>query len=612
VPGSIPPVPQQVLEDLPEAIYGVNPELQVTFVNAAGLRFFRREAQEVLGQSVLNLLSPHELEEFLPTLSLAFATPTPTELESFAEQNKLWLRLYFYPHAEGLLIRVQLRDRLTSALATERDALTGTLLRSPFLDALVHAARPAAVAVLDLNSLKAINELHGHVGGDRHLRSFIRALQAQLPPDTLLCRWGGDEFVVVAPGDQVDSLAQALTQLQTQLHPLMVQTLNTPEIAAFEFGMALLETRQMPFEQAFSVADERLHTAKQLQRNTVRDAQVALEVGEFSRYLETLASPTEVVNGSLQRLRELLDFDVAFYTPVDTDVMVDRTLIAKPGVILGNLPLVAPFNGVTPQGGLAAVIRQQQQTVFATDYPALPNALPHLVQVGIKSVILTPVWSQGQMVGILNLATLYRWRAITPQVRQLLEVAALRLGHALELQRVVAELRATLEAGMLALGTALEARDLETDGHTQRVANLATDLGQQGAYLHDLGKLMLPDAILLKPGRLTAQEREVMETHVVKGAHLASRLPGLHLAVLQIIELHHERWDGTGYPGGLVGEQIPLLARLFAVCDVFDALVSERPYKAAWSQEAALAEIEAQRGRQFCPQVVDGFLTLMR
>jgi HD-GYP domain-containing protein (c-di-GMP phosphodiesterase class II) len=117
---------------------------------------------------------------------------------------------------------------------------------------------------------------------------------------------------------------------------------------------------------------------------------------------------------------------------------------------------------------------------------------------------------------------------------------------------------------------------------------------------------------LLKPGRLTAQEREVMETHVVKGAHLASRLPGLHLAVLQIIELHHERWDGTGYPGGLVGEQIPLLARLFAVCDVFDALVSERPYKAAWSQEAALAEIEAQRGRQFCPQVVDGFLTLMR
>jgi HD-GYP domain-containing protein (c-di-GMP phosphodiesterase class II) len=124
--------------------------------------------------------------------------------------------------------------------------------------------------------------------------------------------------------------------------------------------------------------------------------------------------------------------------------------------------------------------------------------------------------------------------------------------------------------------------------------------------------LMIPDAILLKPGRLTPDERQVMETHAVKGAELAARLPGLPVAVLEMIEFHHERWDGSGYPTGLAGEQIPVLARIFAVCDVFDALVSERPYKVAWSQEAALAEIEAQRGRQFCPEAVDSFLALLR
>ncbi|UQN08982.1 HD domain-containing phosphohydrolase [Deinococcus sp. QL22] len=625
MPGSAPSIPQQVLEDFSEAIYGLNRQLQVTFANAAALRFLRREARDVLGMSLFDLLSAPQLDEFLPPLRLAMATTAPTELEASAHQNKLWIRLCFYPHPEGVLIRVQQHDRLLPSRANQQDALTGALLRSPFLEALAHLSRPAAVAVVDLNHLKAINELHGHVGGDRHLRAFVQALRAHLPPGSLLCRWGGDEFVLVTPGETTDPLALGLAQLKQDLQPVMLQMLNNSEMAAFEFGLARLETRQTPFEQAFAVADEQLHTAKHRQRNPRQDAQVALEIGEFSRYLETLGPPTDVLEGSLHRLMNLLDFDLASYIPLHDGEVVGLTVMSKPGMDLSSLRSVAPVTGTLPQGGLSDAIAQQRQTVFATDYPTTVNPIPELVQAGIKSVVLTPVWHQGQMVGILNLVTLHRWRAITPQVQQLLELAALRLGHALELQRVVTQLRATLEAGMLALGTALEARDLETHGHTQRVATWATRLGQatglseedlhhlrQGSYLHDLGKLMIPDAILLKPGHLTPKERQVMETHVVKGTELAARLPGLPLAVLELIASHHERWDGTGYPTGLVGEQIPLLGRLFAVCDVFDALVSERPYKAAWSREAALAEIEAQRGRQFCPETVDTFLALMR
>lgn len=186
-----------------------------------------------------------------------------------------------------------------------------------------------------------------------------------------------------------------------------------------------------------------------------------------------------------------------------------------------------------------------------------------------------------------------------------------------------AQVRRTFEGGLLALGVALETRDLETSGHTQRVVHLALALGQalglppdeldalaQGAYLHDLGKLAVPDAILRKPGRLTPEEFAVMQTHAEHGHDIALRLPSLAPGALAVILHHHERWDGSGYPCGLTGLDIPLLARMFAVCDVYDALTSERPYKRAWSHEAAVAEIAAGAGRHFDPCIVRAFMAL--
>jgi response regulator RpfG family c-di-GMP phosphodiesterase len=179
----------------------------------------------------------------------------------------------------------------------------------------------------------------------------------------------------------------------------------------------------------------------------------------------------------------------------------------------------------------------------------------------------------------------------------------------------------TLEGSFLALGLALEMRDLETAGHTERVVQYATALGEafglnalqlealrQGAYLHDLGKLGVPDAILLKPGKLDPDEWRIMKTHVERGFHLAAQIPGLGQGALNVIRYHHERWDGTGYPSGLAGADIPLEARFFAVCDVYDALVSERPYKRAWTHQEALAQLRMDSGRHFDPTVVDVFL----
>jgi PAS domain S-box-containing protein len=174
------------------------------------------------------------------------------------------------------------------------------------------------------------------------------------------------------------------------------------------------------------------------------------------------------------------------------------------------------------------------------------------------------------------------------------------------------------------LAIAAEYRDDETYQHTERVghvaARLALGLGlpagqvtllRQAAPLHDVGKLAIPDCILLKPGRLTGEEFDVMKTHAELGARLLSSgsSPVLQMAAV-IAGTHHERWDGRGYPKRLTGEAIPLVGRIVAVADVFDALTHDRPYKPAWTVERAIAEIGGGAGSQFDPRVVTAFLAL--
>jgi putative two-component system response regulator len=174
------------------------------------------------------------------------------------------------------------------------------------------------------------------------------------------------------------------------------------------------------------------------------------------------------------------------------------------------------------------------------------------------------------------------------------------------------------------LAHAAEFRDDDTGQHTQRVGQLAARLGQDlglpeqqvelirlAAPLHDLGKIGIPDQILLKPGRFTPSEYEQMKSHTAIGARILSggRYPLLRMAE-EIARTHHERWDGSGYPLGLAGEDIPLAGRIVAVADAFDALTHERPYKHAWPIHEALAEIIRQSGEKFDPSVVTALARL--
>ena len=201
--------------------------------------------------------------------------------------------------------------------------------------------------------------------------------------------------------------------------------------------------------------------------------------------------------------------------------------------------------------------------------------------------------------------------------------------RAAELEGVIAaqavsrrrELETSQIDGLRRLALAAEYRDDNTHEHTQRVGHLAALLARgaglgdrmvrlvrEAAPLHDLGKIAIPDSILLKPGRLSDEEFEVVKTHALLGARVLTGADSELMEVAErIVRHHHERWDGGGYPDGLEGEDIPRVARITAVADVFDVLVHERPYKDSWSVEAAAEEIRKGSGTQFDPAVVEAF-----
>jgi len=181
---------------------------------------------------------------------------------------------------------------------------------------------------------------------------------------------------------------------------------------------------------------------------------------------------------------------------------------------------------------------------------------------------------------------------------------------------------ATYQATLEGWVRALDLRDKETEGHTKRVTQLTEILAremdvdddslvhiQRGALLHDIGKMAIPDGILLKPAALTPEERAIIQKHPVYAFEMLNPIHFLHPA-LDIPYCHHEKWDGSGYPRGLKGEDIPLAARIFAVVDVWDALVSDRPYRKGLQPEDVKQKIREDAGIHFDPRVVDAFLKL--
>ncbi len=239
-----------------------------------------------------------------------------------------------------------------------------------------------------------------------------------------------------------------------------------------------------------------------------------------------------------------------------------------------------------------------------------------------------PLIAKGNVVGVLQIFN--RTASISdPEWRDFCETLAGQAAIAIDnarlfgdLQQANMELVQAYDATIEGWSRALDLRDKETEGHTQRVSEMTLQLARvfgvsedeivhyrRGTLLHDIGKMSVPDRILFKAGALTDDEWMIMRAHPQHAYEMLSPIEYLRPA-LDIPYCHHEKWDGTGYPRGLEGEEIPLAARIFAVVDVWDALTSDRPYRAAWSAEQARAYIREQAGKHFDPRVVASFLEI--
>ncbi len=247
-----------------------------------------------------------------------------------------------------------------------------------------------------------------------------------------------------------------------------------------------------------------------------------------------------------------------------------------------------------------------------------------------KSYVCVPLIAKGEVKGVMEV---YLRSKFTPSDEWLdfLETLAGQAAITIDntqmfdnVQRANMELAIAYEATIEGWSRALDLRDKETEGHTQRVTELTMILAKaigikdgellhirRGALLHDIGKMGVSDRILLKKGKLTTKEWEIMRTHPRLAFQMLQPIAYLRQA-LDIPYCHHETWDGTGYPRGLKGEQIPLIARIFAIADVWDALTSSRPYRKAWTKKKALTYIKEQSGKHFDPHIVEVFLQVIK
>ncbi len=361
----------------------------------------------------------------------------------------------------------------------------------------------------------------------------------------------------------------------------------------------------------------------------------------------------EQTQRQLERLNSLRTIDLAINTSFDLSVILDvflDQLTMQLDIDAAAILLLDPLNVLRYKAGrgFRTMLIQETALRFGEGYAGKAIKDRSLVELpviseaaqaspraalfkaeGFKAYFAVSLEAKGKVIGALEVfhrARMHPPRAWLDFFETLAGQAAIAIQNAEmfeHLREAKQDLEIAYDATLEGWVHALELRDDETVEHTQRVTRMCIDLVKligfkdedlpnvwRGALLHDIGKMGVPDSILLKRDELTSEEREIMKMHPSLARDLIYPVEYLRSSI-DIPLYHHEKWDGTGYPYGLQGEQIPLVARIFAVADVWDALTSDRPYRKACSQQKALEYIRKQSGRHFDPSVVDVFLRLI-
>jgi len=437
----------------------------------------------------------------------------------------------------------------------------------------------------------------------------------------LLAAWAGGSHFVFEPVNRLMTAAERLGRGELSVRSGLPH--NTGEFGrlaiTFDRMATALQSRETQLEQAREAErQERERAERQLRHTQALRAVDQAITGSLDLRL-TLAVVLDQVVGELREDAA----DVLLVDPHSQELFYGAGRGFRGNTIIAyRLRLGEGYAG-------RAVL--ERRTVNIEDLGASADfSRRHLVEEeGFVAAFMTPLVAKGQIAGVLEI---FQRRPFQPTAEWLefLETLAGQAAIAIDnaelfqrLQRANVDLTLAYDTTLEGWSRALDLRDKETEGHARRVMDLTVRLARamglreeemahlrRGALLHDIGNMGIPDSILLKPGPLTDDEWVIMKKHPVYAFELLSPIAYLRPA-LEIPYSHHEKWDGTGYPRGLRGEQIPKAARIFAVADVWDALRSDRPYRPAWPQERALNHIREQAGKHFDPVVVQVFLGMV-
>ncbi len=330
----------------------------------------------------------------------------------------------------------------------------------------------------------------------------------------------------------------------------------------------------------------------------------------------------QVLNLLLEKLIRELDVDACALLLLNSNKqLVHRASVGMPEACVSNVNINLGEN----HAGWAALHLQPIYVMHTEETPDTLLSRKEFADAGFIAYYCTPLIAKGKVLGVLEIFNRRRLPS-DPEWLNFFEALADQAAIAIEnaslmdtVEQTNQEMMAAYDDTIQGWAHALELRDGETEGHSQRVLQMtlaiASAMGfdeaqlvhiKRGALLHDIGKMAVPDAILFKPGPLTADEWEIMRKHPMHAYRLLAGISFLRPA-LDIPYCHHERWNGSGYPRGLAGEQIPLSARIFAVVDVWDALLSDRPYRNAWDEQRVAGYLRQNAGILFDPAVVAAF-----
>ena len=474
------------------------------------------------------------------------------------------------------------------------DALSGVYNRRFYEDKLRHQYLNAGVAILDLDDFKIVNDTLGHHAGDLAIKAVADAVRSGIRGTDMLVRYGGDEFVIVLPGIPREGFSKKLRDLADRVSRANVPGYPQMKLSA-SLGGVLASGRTV--EESVRAADKLMYRAKQHRESVVTEADLP-NLPEYRKPLVLIVDDSDM---NREILREMLkaDYDIAEAASGEEGLSKLKELGTEISLVL--LDIVMPgINGFD-------VLSRMAKSGWIEDIPVImissedgEDTVLNAYELGASDYISRPFDIRVVRHRVSNIMHLYaKQRRLTGLLAQQFYERERESRMLVDIMAGSMELR-NGESGLHVLHIRnlteilLERLVQMSDAYTIPAAQRQTIA--MASTLHDIGKMAIPDAILNKPGRLTAEEFEVMKSHALIGAQMLESLDQykddpLMKTAMEICHYHHERWDGHGYPEGLVGDQIPISAQVVSVADVYDALTSERVYKKAYPHEKALQMI---------------------